>query len=34
MVDVLAGSVVDHPRITITDGRITAVARGTSSYRA
>ncbi len=28
MIDVLAGTVVEHPRITITDGRITAVASG------
>ena len=26
MVDVIAGKVVDHPQITITDGRITAGA--------
>src|ERR1700688_2285472 len=26
MIDVLAGRIVDHPQITIVDGRITAVA--------
>lgn len=26
MIDVIAGKTVDHPQITITDGRITAVA--------
>jgi imidazolonepropionase-like amidohydrolase len=31
MVDVVAGKVVDHPLITVTDGRITAVATGTSA---
>jgi imidazolonepropionase-like amidohydrolase len=25
MLDVIAGKVVDHPQVTITDGRITAV---------
>ncbi len=28
MVDVLTGRVVDHPHITITDGRISAIAQG------
>jgi imidazolonepropionase-like amidohydrolase len=27
MVDVVAGTVIDHPAIVITDGRITAVGR-------
>src|SRR3954447_11546487 len=31
MVDVIAGKVVDHPRITITDGRITAVSASVGS---
>ena len=31
MVDVLAGKVVDHPQITITDGRITAVSSSAGS---
>jgi imidazolonepropionase-like amidohydrolase len=32
MIDVLAGRVVDHPQITIVDGRITAVAtRGSAA---
>ncbi len=34
MVDVLTGTVVDHPRITITDGRITAVASGAAAGTA
>jgi imidazolonepropionase-like amidohydrolase len=34
MVDVLAGRVVDHPQITIVDGRITAVAAQNSAAPA
>src|ERR1700722_14883502 len=34
MVDVLTGRVVDHPQITITDGRIAAVAQGQGSAPA
>ncbi len=30
MVDVLTGRVVDHPQITITDGRITAISQGSA----
>ena len=30
MVDVLTGRVVDHPLITITDGRITAIGQGSA----
>ena len=30
MVDVLTGRVVDHPHITITDGRISAIAQGSA----
>ena len=30
MVDVLTGRVVDHPQITITDGRITAIGQGSA----
>src|SRR6266700_2099940 len=31
MIDVVAGKVVEHPRITITDGRITAVGSAVDS---
>ncbi len=31
MVDVITGKLVDHPRITVTDGRITAVSAGTDN---
>jgi imidazolonepropionase-like amidohydrolase len=34
MIDVLAGRVVDHPQITIVDGRITAVAAANSAVPA
>jgi imidazolonepropionase-like amidohydrolase len=34
MIDVLAGRVVDHPQVTIIDGRITAVAIGNSTVPA
>jgi imidazolonepropionase-like amidohydrolase len=34
MIDVLAGRVVDHPQITITDGRITAVGAQNSAAPA
>src|ERR1700736_1761787 len=31
MIDVVAGKVIEHPRITITDGRITAVSSAADS---
>src|SRR5882724_270974 len=34
MIDVVAGKVVEHPRITIIDGRITAVASAVDSQAA
>src|ERR1700680_1690332 len=34
MIDVVAGKVVEHPRITITDGRITAVGSVIDSQAA
>jgi imidazolonepropionase-like amidohydrolase len=34
MIDVLAGRVLDHPQITITDGRIAAVAAGGAAVPA
>jgi imidazolonepropionase-like amidohydrolase len=34
MIDVLAGHIVDHPQVTIVDGRITAVAVGNSTVPA
>jgi imidazolonepropionase-like amidohydrolase len=34
MIDVVSGQLIDHPRITITDGRISAIGTGTASDAA